>query len=377
MKLTQANIAAAQPGAVLRDAEVPGLHLRVFPERKVFYLYYRTKDGRERRPKLGDYGVLTIAQARQQARAVLASVTLGADPSADQQAARAAPTVNDLADRWLAEVAAGKKTGKELQRMVDKDVRPALGSLKVAEVDLETVSNLHAKLTRRGPTMANRVLEIVSTMFNCAERWKMRPRGSNPCQDIEPNPERKRKRHLKSDEFPKLAALLAEKAKGRGRRAVAFIYLLLFSGARPMEIAGARWEWLETRDTPAGRIGILHLPDAKEGARDVFLPPQAMAVLDALPRGTPTITGLKRQPRDLWRRWRAEIGLDDLWVRDTRRSFGSVALRAGHSLGIIGELLGHSSTQTTAIYAKLMDDAAESAVVETAAVIERLMKVPS
>lgn len=372
MKLTAAAIAAAKPGDILRDDVVAGLHLRVFPNRKVFYLYYRTRDGKERRPKIGDYGVLTLSQAREQARAVLAGVTLGADPSAEQQAARAAPTMADLCDRWLAEVAANRKTANELRRMVEKDVRPALGSLRVAEVDLETISNLHAKLTKRGPTLANRVLEIVSAMLTCAERWGMRPLGSNPCRHIDANPERKRKRHLKAEEFPKLAALLTAKAV-EAPRAVAFLYLLLFSGARPMEIAGARWEWLDARDTPAGRIGILHLPDSKEGARDVFLPPQAMAVIDKLPRDRPTITGLRRQPRDVWRRWRTEIGLEDLWVRDLRRSFASVGLRAGHSLGVIGELLGHNSTQTTALYAKLMDDAAENAVVETAAVIERLM----
>jgi len=374
MKLTPATIAAAQPGAVLRDEVVTGLHLRVFPIRKVFYLYYRTRDGRERRPKLGDYGVLTLAQARQQAKAVLATATLGADPSADQQAARQAPTVADLAARWLQEVADKRKTAGELRRMVEKDVLPRLGSLRVAEVGHVAVADLHAALTKRGPTMANRVVEIVSTMFTCAERWGMRTEGTNPCRHVAANPERKRKRHLRTEEFPRLAALLDAKA-ATAPRAVAFIYLLLFSGARPMEIAGARWEWLEARDTPAGRIGILHLPDTKKGQRDVFLPPQAMAVIDRLPRDRPTITGLKRQPRDLWRRWRAEIGLDDLWVRDMRRSFGSVALRAGQSLGIIGELLGHNSTQTTKIYAQLMDDAREKAAVETAAVIERLMKV--
>jgi integrase len=377
MKLTAAAIATAQPGAILRDDVVVGLHLRVFPNRKVWYLYYRTRDGKERRPKLGDLGVLSLTQARAQAKDILAGVTLGADPSADNQAARRAPTVADLAERWMAEVGDKAKTGRELRRMVEKDVIPALGSLRVAEVDHEQVAALHTKLTKRGPIMANRVVEIVSTMFTCAERWKMRPTGSNPCQHVAMNPERKRKRHLKADEFPKLAALLDAKA-ARAPRAVAFVWLLLFSGARPMEIATARREWLERRETPAGVLGILHLPNSKEGARDVFLPPQAMAVIDRLPPSRDgTITGLKRQPRDLWRRWRAEIGLDDLWVRDMRRSFATVGLRAGHSLGVIGELLGHNSTQTTAIYAKLMDDAAQDAVVETAAVIERLLKVQS
>ena len=56
MELTEKNIRAAQPGQVLRDATIKGLHLRVFPESRSFYLYYRTKTGTERKPKLGELG---------------------------------------------------------------------------------------------------------------------------------------------------------------------------------------------------------------------------------------------------------------------------------------------------------------------------------
>lgn len=47
---------------------------------------------------------------------------------------------------------------------------------------------------------------------------------------------------------------------------------------------------------------------------------------------------------------------------DLRHSFASYALSAGHTLGVVGQLLGHRSTQTTSRYAHLVDEAARAAV---------------
>ncbi len=43
-------------------------------------------------------------------------------------------------------------------------------------------------------------------------------------------------------------------------------------------------------------------------------------------------------------------------IHDLRHSFASYAVSAGHSLPMIGKLLGHTQVQTTARYAHLMTD---------------------
>jgi len=53
-----------------------------------------------------------------------------------------------------------------------------------------------------------------------------------------------------------------------------------------------------------------------------------------------------------------EAGCPDLRLHDLRHSFASAAISAGLTLPQIGELLGHSSTQTTKRYSHLMDEAA-------------------
>ena len=100
-ELNERSAKAAQPGDVLRDASVRGLHLRCFSERKSFYLYYRTKAGQERKPKLGDYGSITLIQARKIAQELLARVAVGGDPQAEREAARAERTLAELwAEYW-------------------------------------------------------------------------------------------------------------------------------------------------------------------------------------------------------------------------------------------------------------------------------------
>lgn len=55
-----------------------------------------------------------------------------------------------------------------------------------------------------------------------------------------------------------------------------------------------------------------------------------------------------------WRRIRSKVGLEDVRLHDLRHTFASIGASNGLSLPIIGALLGHKQTQTTARYAHLI-----------------------
>jgi integrase len=63
-----------------------------------------------------------------------------------------------------------------------------------------------------------------------------------------------------------------------------------------------------------------------------------------------------------WNRVRTRAGLPDVWLHDLRRSVGSWLAISGHSLPVIGKVLGHASPKTTQIYARLTDDVARHAL---------------
>ena len=67
-KLTKTAVESQTPQAkdiILHDTEVKGFQAKITPAgRRSYQVYYRTKDGRERRPKIGDHGIFTVQQFR-------------------------------------------------------------------------------------------------------------------------------------------------------------------------------------------------------------------------------------------------------------------------------------------------------------------------
>jgi site-specific recombinase XerD len=58
----------------------------------------------------------------------------------------------------------------------------------------------------------------------------------------------------------------------------------------------------------------------------------------------------------VWRAVRSAAGLEGCRLHDLRHSFASNIVNAGGSLPVIGALLGHRSTATTARYTHVADD---------------------
>jgi integrase len=348
------EILAAPDGATLKDEQVPGLQLRVRGARRTWFLYYRSRRGAQRRPRIGDWPTIRQARARAIAREMLERVAAGEDPSAERQAARAAPTVAELLDRYQAEHGDRKKSAAGDRSVIARWIRPRLGTAKVADLTHGDVVAWHAAIPRR--VAANRALACLSKAMSLAvRRWQWHP-GPNPCQGVERNRERRRRRYMTVDEARRIAAAL-DVRQARYPQAVAFIRLLIWTGARRGEIARARWS-----DVHGSTIRLReHKADADGSERVIHLPPQAIAVLRSLPRVRGgTITGIDC-PHKCWVAVRKAAGCPDLRMHDLRHSFASAALAAGVSLHQIGELLGHRSAQTTKGYAHLLEEAGTAA----------------
>lgn len=370
--MKNAQITAAKPGDILWDDKIRGLHLRCFAERKVWYLQYRTKDGRhQRRPKIGDLSRYSLTTARDEADVILKAVARGEDPRARIEARAAAPTVRQLAARYLRYVRSDpkdrkkRKSIKEDLKLIKRYLAPRWGRMLAPDVSRDDVEKLHKDMAKT-PYQANRVLALVSRMFNLAEAWHVRDPHSNPCRLVTRYPEPKRRRYMRGDEAPLIAEALA-RYEAEFPAAVLFVYLLILTGARPDEIARAGQQNIEDN-----RLVLLeHKTDSTMVPRIIFLPERVMALIKNV--GTKeSLTGLQ-SPRHLWRVIREECGCPDLRLYDLRRTFASAALRAGYTLDQIGELLGHTSGTTAKRYAWLMDETRAEAAERTADVLGEMM----
>ena len=347
------RLAVDDKDALFWDRELPGFGLRVYPSGAKVYVVQTRCAGRSKRVTVGRHGDVSPDQARKEAARIIARIKAGEAPI--PLAPKAHPTMVELAERYQREHVAMRcrpATVAHYGIMLAKHIVPALGELKVAEVERKHILAFQYEL-REKPTVANRALDMLIKMFNLAEAWELRPPGKNPCRfvrryKVQPQHER----FLTPEELHRLGCALdaAPAERLASRHGAAAIRLLVLTGCRRNEILGLRWEDVDFE------AGELRLRDTKTGARVVPLTPPAAEVLEDLPRvpGNPwVIPGKKRGTHqrninDSWDRIRRRAGLAGVRLHDLRHSFASRALAMGESLSMIAKLLGHTQVQTKA-----------------------------
>ena len=120
------------------------------------------------------------------------------------------------------------------------------------------------------------------------------------------------------------------------------------------------------------------LEDSKTGPRTLWLGPEAVEVLVALPReeGAARVFPENLTTMRLYKFWvriREEAGLLGVRLHDACHTYALQGVMNGVGLTAVGKLLGHCKRATTAIYADLDDAALRDAAAQTATVIARAM----
>jgi len=291
---------------------------------------------------------------------LLADVLRGGDPVAEAIATRNAPNVTDLAEQYYVIHALPKKREKSAandRSMLDRLVLPRLGKQKVRAVSNRDIQTFHNSL-KATPYQANRVLSLLSKMFELSIIWGMR--GDNPAKNIEKFHEEKRHRWLSADELSRLGAALD---RHRNQKAANAIRFQLLTGARIGEVLSAQWQdfdldrgvWVKpshhtkqkrTEHLPLAKAAITLLETVQESQRNCssfVFPGKAK---------TKPIVDLKK----FWKSLIEDAGISDYRIHDNRHTHASQLVSSGMSLAIVGRLLGHTNPMTTQRYAHLADE---------------------
>lgn len=412
-RLTKSLVDSLQPRAQRYDVQCDALRgfvIRVNADgtRSAAFRYFR--DGQRRRVTIGQLGPgFTFEQARRKAITLRGQVQDGADPARERDARRGAATFAEVAERYMEHLAKPymkPTTVAGYRSLLDRHLLPALGGMKVTEIDRQDVMRLHTKIgeaPKRAPKVrkrarskngsgearpkatattkgaANRARSLLSAIMAAAEKWGLRPVGSNPCQGTPKFKEGKIERYLSPEERARFeAALRTAEGARKGQEhyvcpgAVDALRLLSLTGARKSEITGLHWSMVDLERA------VLRLPDSKTGAKIVPLHAPAVEYLrelharrdPAVPWVCPGEQGgrLHNLPR-AWESIRAQAKLADVRLHDLRHSFASDALNAGVPLAVVGKMLGHKRVETTARYAHLDDKALRAGVETTGAQI--------
>jgi integrase len=386
--LTERNAKAFEPGPksiIVVDDEVVGFGLRIMTTgARSFVLSYKIH-GRARQLTIGSWPVWSVAAARERAKELKREVDQGRDPLAARNEARAAATVRQLIDRYIAEHCPklAARSRDDQASMLHKFVEPVWGARKVYDITAEDVDHLLAEVAKgrprsyhakgrtkakrnkakgRGPKpspiRANRVGEVIRKMFNLAIRWRMR--ADNPAQGFSRVPEQPRERYLSRDEMERLTSAISAH---QNRRAADVIRLLMLTGARRGEALNARWEQFDLETAvwikPAVMTKQRRLHRAPLSGAAVAL---LRLIRERVPQDCPWVFPGDAEGRPLieikrfWDDVCQQADLHDFRIHDLRHTFASLLVSGGMSLPMIGKLLGHTQVQTTLRYAHLFDD---------------------
>jgi integrase len=371
------------------DLELKGLRIRVMPSGvKSFAILYRNAEGRQIRYTVGQWGRITLKQARELAKEALGAVASGDDPQETKRQMRKAvvmPTMQQFLDgdygNWVtANRKDGKATMARLKACFKADlITKKLNTITAWQVD-KWVSG-RRKAGRQAATI-NRDLTALKAMLAKAVEWDLLE--VHPLTKVKPLKVDKHSctRYLKPAEETALRQALDIRDRtlkqertsanawrrkrgytvrpefdGFADHMKPMVLVSLNTGIRRGELFQLRWSDVDLKQ----RLLTVRGSTAKSAStRHVPLNDEAVNVLttwkgkDANPlvfpgRNGEAFTTIKKA----WAGLLTAAKIKDFRWHDLRHTFASKLVMAGVDLNTCRELLGHSDIKMTLRYAHL------------------------
>jgi integrase len=347
-----------------RDAKVAGLTFVITANASKSFYFYKRINGKPSRIRIGGYPEISIDDARKEAQKFSGEIAKGENPLTARRQNKAAPTVKELFDYWLATHSkVHKKSWAEDVRMFNKYCVP-LHKKTLASLTKPDIIKWHQKIgEKHGHYQANRAFRLIRSLFRYGD--EIGYNGQNPCAGVRQFPEESRERFLMPDELKQFRdAVMEEEPLWRD-----LLFMLLFTGQRKRNVCKMQWKDL---DMSRGLWYVAGKQSKNGEPLVVVLSTNALPILNerfnspnkhadwVFPseRGTGSVV----DPKKAWERVRERSGLTDVRMHDLRRTLGSWQALTGATLQIIGKSLGHKSMDATAVYARLTTDPVRESV---------------
>lgn len=354
-----ADLSAGEERRLLRDCEVPTLFLDISPAGKV-WRSARNVAGKRRLSFIADATTLSLEDARRIA------IERGREEEEDEKSNATAMPFRDFVETVYGPHAKTvKRSHHQEMRVIRNHILPALGDRPIAAIGkAEIRALLQSKVAAGyGPSMVNRILATVKSIFSRAVDWETEGVKESPARGIRQLPCPNRiDAFLTPAEAQRLQVAVAQSENPLLRHIIAF---LLLTGGRKREALDARWENVDFDRR------IFTVPLSKSGRpRYIPLSDEAIRVLHAARRelarvapeiaaSTPWIFPNPETGKPFvniftsWNNARKRAGLDHIRVHDLRHSFASALVNEGMTLYDVKEILGHANMATTTRYAHL------------------------
>jgi integrase len=335
VQLTPSFVAKAKalPGVertVYWDAQMPGFGLVVTAGgHRGFVVQYRAA---RRSRRLTMKRVLTLADARKEAHAVLGAVAKGGDPLAERRKtdATAANTLYSIAEEYLGREAKRLRSIEQRRAILERLVYPKFGARQIDSIRRSEIVRLLDKIEdESGPVMADQTLAVLRRLltWHAGRSDDFRSPVVRGMTRTSPK-ERARQRKLTDDELRAIWRAADSSRSPFGK----MVQYILLTATRRNEAARMRREEVSDADwlIPSSR---------HKSKRDFLLPlsSSAIAVLNRVPvidrRGDYVFTTDGVRPLSGFSKFKREFdktcGVIGWTLHDLRRTARSLMSRAG------------------------------------------------
>ena len=274
------------------DTDVPGFGVRVSEiGQKSFILIARYPGSpNPTRRALGEYPALSLQKARERARDWREQIQKGLDPKTEEDRLRRTElrkqqtTFASVAEDYIERHVKGQRKAKDTEREIRKELIEHWGDRAVATIAREDMVGLIESIARRpAPYTAHIVLGHARSLFNWAINRGTYGLETSPCDRVKPSTligaKQPRQRVLNDAEL----ASLWNNSDTLGYPFGPLYKLLLLTGARKSEVAGARWREIDLKK----KLWTVPPERFKSNASHLVpLSDSAVAIIEALPRFT-------------------------------------------------------------------------------------------
>ena len=310
------------------DAGLPGFGIIARPSgRRSWIAQYRI--GRQsKRVALGDLNTVTLAEAREKAREILARAKLGHDPQAEKLKARAALTVLEVIqggeaargtfDGYLAFAKATMRPGsyENAGRHLLKHAKPLHGQA-MEQVQRAEVAALVRRVEKRsGPAAANKLRTTLAAMWKWASGSGLIAAETNPVLMVPKAAETGPRSRVLSD--AELALIWRCTAGGHDYDRI--VRLLLLTAARREEVGAMMWSEVEIAGDGLSATWTLPAARSKNGLpHEVALGHLAVAQLPEQREDSPAVLGNTETGFSGWSQ--SKVRLDRRMLKALRADF--------------------------------------------------------
>jgi integrase len=377
--LTKAKVEPGAARTIYWDDALPGFGLMVTAAgHRSYVVQYRNQQRASVRMSLKN--VLSLTDARREAKAIQGNVVKGGDPSEERRKAALSGKniLKAVCEEYLEREGGKLRTVADRRATFERLIYPALGKQQIGEIKRSEIVRLLDKIEdERGPRMASLTLAYLRKVMNWHET-RADDFRSPIVRGMARGTATKRDRVLTDDEL-RAVWKAADELQSSFARMMQFI---LLTGVRRNEAARMTAAELDGADwlIPAARV---------KGKRDFLVPlsSKALQVLAALPdlgktHDRPVFTLDGRRPIGGFGKAKAAFdkacGVSGWTIHDLRRTARTLLTRAGVDTNHAERCLGHIIGGVRGVYDRHeYYDEKKAAFEKLATLIERITNPPA